>query len=80
MPLRNNDPTARQMEAFHLRCTGMPYTAIAKELGILPCTAGALAHTAAQRILRKRSPPSPYRTLAMKHFPMIAARYDRKAY
>jgi hypothetical protein len=73
-------PTRRQLEAFHLRCNGLQYAAIAVRMGISQPTAQGLACSAAKKLLRWPPHPSMVNNaeLARKYFPQIAARWPLK--
>jgi hypothetical protein len=73
-------PTARQLEAFLLRCiTELPYKAIGARLGIGEKTALLLAHGAAGRLIVGPATPDNemHRELAFQHFPRIAAKHGK---
>jgi len=51
-------PTARQLEAFRLRCQGLPFHQVAAIMGIKKTTAGLLAAAAASSPNQRPNSPS----------------------
>jgi hypothetical protein len=73
------EPTARQIEIFRLRCQGLSYAEIGRQLRIRRNVAGSAARSAATRLIRARPTleNAPDRALALEHFPEIAVRFLR---
>jgi len=67
-------PTARQLEAFRLRCQGLPFQQVAAIMGIKKNTAGLLAAAAAGHLIVAKPTPelAVDQALAFQHFPKIA--------
>lgn len=69
-------PTARELEAFRLRCQGLTYPAVAAALGISRPTAQLAATSAARKLIRsKASAGNAFdRAAALVLFPKLAER------
>jgi len=73
------EPTARQIEIFRLRCQGLSYAEIGRQLRIRRNVAESAAKSAATRLIRARPTleNAADRALALEHFPEIAVRFLR---